>query len=146
MARIRQRGPEAESQERRDRWRRRVIAAQGIYYLLTGIWPLAHFPSFAGAVGLQINAFQAQSFGAVIAVVGATLAEASRKEPPGAYPTALGIAVAGAVALVSLVWLPRTGAGSALWVDLTIEVAFAVALVVLYPRTQPDRSRSTRRR
>lgn len=139
-------GSEAGPLENRDRWRRRLLAGQGIYYLLTGLWPLVHFASFADAVALQITPFQAQAFGAVIAVVGGSLIDSVRRGPPGPQPTALGVAVAGAIALVSLLWLPRLAGWSALWLDLTIEVAIALALVLLYPRSQPGRSPTVTRR
>lgn len=143
------------SAERRDRWRRSVLAGQGIYYVLVGLWPLLHFSSFASFVALPMNPFQAQVFGAVILVVGASLAEAARREPPGTFPTLLGTAVASAIALVSLFWLPRSravggiwlfGEASGLWIDVLIEVAIAAALVLFYPRPLPERGRTTTRR
>ncbi len=130
----------------RDRWRRWVMLAQGAYYVITGLWPLVHFPSFAEVVGQQINPFQAQAFGAVIIVVGAALIEAARREPPGAYPTMLGTAVASAIAIVSLFWLPRSATSSGLWLDFIVEVAIAAALILLYPRPLAERGRPTTRR
>jgi hypothetical protein len=132
--------------DRRDRWRRWLLSGQGAYYVLTGVWPLVHFPSFADAVALRINPFQAQSFAAVIIVVGGSLIEAARREPPGPFPTMLGAATAAAIALISLWWLPRLGTASILWIDVLVEVAFAVFLVLLYPRAQADRARTTTRR
>ena len=132
--------------ERRDRWRRWALGGQGVYYVATGLWPLLHFDSFADVVAFQVNPFQAQAFAAVIIVVGLALLEAARREPPGPFPTLLGIAVAGAISVVSLTWLPRLGAASGLWADLAVEVAFAVALGVLYPRAQADPTRTPRRR
>lgn len=137
----------AEILQNRDRWRRRAMLAQGIYYLACGAWPLIHFQSFADAAAVATLPFQAQTFGAVLAVLGASLLEAARREPPGVYPTALGIAVASAIALTSLVWLPRLGGLSFHWFDVIIQTAFAIALVLLYPRAQAGaRSTFTRRR
>lgn len=132
--------------DRRDRWRRLLLAVQGGYYVLSGLWPLVHFRSYADAVALRVNPFQAQAFGAVIIVVGGTLIEATRKEPPGPFPTMLGAATAGALTLISLWWLPRLGTISILWLDVLVEVAFAVLLVLLYPRAQAGRARTTTRR
>ncbi|MGD8867101.1 MAG: hypothetical protein PVI01_05715 [Gemmatimonadales bacterium] len=126
--------------ERRNRRRRVVMLVQGTYYILTGLWPLAHFSSFSRAVALSVNPFQAQASGAVLVVIGAYLLEAGRREPPGASATLLGIAIAGAIAVVDLVWLPRLAAPSALWGDLLAEVAIATALVIFYPRLQAERS------
>jgi len=132
--------------EKRNRWRRLTLMAQGLYYILTGLWPLAHFSSFSRAVALPVNPFQAQAFGAVLVVVGAHFVEVGRREPPGSSATLLGIAVAGAIAVVDMVWLPRLGSVSALWIDLIAEVAIAVALVLFYPRLQGERNPITRRR
>ncbi len=130
----------------RDRVRRWLLIAQGSYYLLTGLWPLVHFASFAQAVALRINAFQAQSFGAVLIVIGACLIEAARRGPPDAFATLLGAAVAAAIAVVDLVWLPRLGVSSGLWIDLLIEVAFALVLILLYPRYQAEQRMTSSRR
>jgi hypothetical protein len=132
--------------ERPDRWRRWVLSGQGGYYVITGLWPLLHFSSFTSVVAFRVNPFQAHVFAAVIIVVGGSLLEAARREPPGRFPTMLGIGVASAIALVSLVWLPRLAVASLLWADLAVEVAFAIALAVLYPRTPPEKERTTRRR
>lgn len=120
------------------------MAAQGIYYLLTGAWPFLHFSSFRHIVNLPINAFQAHAFAALILVIGGCLLEAARREGPAAYPTMLGAAVAVAIALVEVVWLPRFGGFSALWLDLPVEVAFAIALAVLYPRENSSTQNRTR--
>ncbi len=131
------------SPDARDRWRRRVLVVQGTYYVLTGLWTLAHFSSFSNAVALNINPFQSQTFAAVIVVIGGCLLEAARRELPGSFPTLLGAAVAGAIAIVSLWWLPRMGEPTILWADLGVEVAFAVGLILLYPRSRPERTRTS---
>lgn len=123
-----------------------MLAGQGIYYIVTGLWPLLHFSSFAAVVGFRISPFQAHAFAALIIVIGGSLLEASRREPPGPFPTLLGIAVAGAISIVSLVWLPRLAAASGLWADLAVEAAIVIALTLLYPRSPPEKERATRRR
>lgn len=130
----------------RDRWRRWILLIQGVYYMVTGLWPLLHFSSFSAVVRIQIVPFQAHAFAAVILVVGGLLIEAARREPPGPFPTLLGLTVAAAIAVVSLFWLPRLNLLSGLWIDLVVEVAIAIALVVFYPRPEPERGRTSSRR
>ncbi len=139
-------GANPKSVETRNRWRRHVLRGQGAYYILAGVWPLLHFPSYARFVALDVNPFQSQVFSALLIVIGGALIEATRREPPGPFPTLLGAAVAGAIAVVSLIWLPRLGVASGLWADLFVEVAIAVILIVLYPRQPPERGRAAGRR
>ena len=127
----------------RDRWRRRALLTQGGYYVLTGAWPLLHFSSFSRAVAIHTLPFQAHLFGAVMIVIGGYLLEAARHGPPEASPTLLGIAVAAAIALISLFWLTAMPGLSGLWVDLVAETGFAVTLAVNYPRPGTGRGRST---
>lgn len=140
-------GSRAAEPEARARRRRSVLAAQGAYYVLLGAWPLAHFASFARAVALPVNPFQAHVFGAVLVVLGACLLEAVRREPPTAFPTLLGVSVAAAIAFVELVWLPQSRVQSVLWLDLIVQLAAAVALLLFYPRApaQPERPGARRR-
>ncbi len=127
------------SAQTRDHWRRRVLLIQGGYYILAGLWPLIHFSSFTRFVAVDMNPFQSQVFAGLLVVIGAVLIEGARREPPGPYPTLLGAAVAGAIAVVSLMWLPRFAVATGLWADLALEVAFALILILLYPRQQTER-------
>lgn len=129
----------------RARWRRRILAGQGAYYMVTGAWPLIHFPSFAHFINLPVNPFQADAFAALVVVVGGTLLEAARREAVGALATLLGLAVAAAIALVEAVWLPRFGVLTPLWIDLGLQVAFALSLGIFYPR-EMEATRVNRRR
>lgn len=126
----------------RDRWRRRALLAQGAYYVVTGVWPLLHFSSYSRAVAIHTLPFQAHVFGAVMIVIGGYLIEAARHGPPEGAPTLLGIAVAAAIAVISLFWLTATPVLSVLWLDLVAETAFAVTLVVNYPRPGMNRGPS----
>lgn len=130
----------------RGQWLRRFILAQGAYYALTGLWPIVHFRSFAKAFALPVHPFQAHILGAMLVVIGAVLVEQARKEPPGQIIALLGLSVASAIALVELIWLPQLGTFTWLWIDLGLQLALAVGLLVFYPRAQDEGRPGTRRR
>lgn len=132
--------------EVRARWRARVLAGQGVYYLLTGLWPLVHFHSFASIVNLPTQPFQAHRFAVLVVVIGAFLLEHVRRGTTGPSPTLLGLAAAAAIALVEAIWLPRITGASGLWVDLGVQLALVAALTLLYPRETRERRTATRRR
>jgi hypothetical protein len=52
------------------RW---VLAAQGVYYLLTGIWPLVSIRTFELVTGPKTDDWLVQTVGVLAGVIGATL-------------------------------------------------------------------------
>jgi hypothetical protein len=56
-----------------DRWRHRLLTGQAGYYLLTGLWPLVHLPSFEALTGPKMDDWLGRMVGCLAAVIGATL-------------------------------------------------------------------------
>jgi hypothetical protein len=59
---------------------------QGGYYLLTGLWPLAHMRSFEWATGRKTDRWLVRTVGALAAALGSGLLQAGRR---GRVPTEL---------------------------------------------------------
>ena len=58
----------------------RVLAAtQGIYFALTGVWPVVHIPSFMLVTGPKTDLWLVRLVGAMITVVGVILLDAARR-------------------------------------------------------------------
>jgi hypothetical protein len=53
---------------------------QGWYYLLTGIWPLVHYPSFEAVTGPKTDVWLVKTVGVLIIPIGLALI-AGRKKP-----------------------------------------------------------------
>ncbi|NJC68578.1 hypothetical protein HC031_02395 [Planosporangium thailandense] len=83
---------------------RRLLAAQGGYYLVTGVWPLLHFRSFTTVAGPKPDRFQTQVAGALFAAAGLALL-AGRPLETGTR--VLSGATAAAAMLMDLAYLPR---------------------------------------
>ena len=64
---------------------RGLALAQGLYWGVTGVWPILHPRSFEAVIGPRRERWVAKSMGAVVAVVGGTLlvAGARRRVTPG---------------------------------------------------------------
>jgi hypothetical protein len=75
---------------------RRIFWVQGIYFLITGIWPLLHLGSFEMVTGHKTDDWLVQTIGALIAVIGASLCAAgtARTINLGNYVLAVGSALA----------------------------------------------------
>lgn len=57
----------------------RLAQAQGIAYLITGIWPIIHRRSFEAVTGPKVDFWLVRTVGALVSVIGATLLLGSRR-------------------------------------------------------------------
>jgi hypothetical protein len=57
--------------------RQTVAGGQALYFLVTGIWPLVHMPSFLRVTGPKTDLWLVRTVGALIAVVGAVIGRAA---------------------------------------------------------------------
>ncbi len=76
---------------------------QGMYYMITGLWPLLHVGSFEAVTGQKMDKFTLRSTGLMIVIVGAILALASREKRPDPGFTALGVGSAVGLATLEVV-------------------------------------------
>ena len=88
---------------------RLVAGAQGVYYVLTGLWPLLHPSSFLAVTGPKTDLWLVQTFGALILAAGAALLCATLRGLP--TPEVRVLAVGAAIALILCeVWFVHRGA------------------------------------
>src|SRR5829696_6457774 len=78
--------------------RRCAIAAQGLYYVGTGVWPLIHMPSFEAITGSKIEHWLVHMVGVLAAAVGVALLAGARRAAPTAETVVLACAAAAAFA------------------------------------------------
>jgi hypothetical protein len=57
---------------------RRLATIQGAYYLLTGLWPLAHLRSFQAVTGPKLEPWLVKTVGVLAAAIGFTLVRSGR--------------------------------------------------------------------
>lgn len=55
-----------------------LATGQGLYFLVTGIWPLVHIKSFQWVTGPKVDLWLVKTVGVLIAVMGAVLTLAGR--------------------------------------------------------------------
>ena len=77
-------------------WRSRTLTAQGGYYLITGLWPLIHLPSFEAVTGPKVDDWLVRMVGLLAATIGTTLLVAAlrRREELAIVVLAVGSALA----------------------------------------------------
>ena len=62
-----------------DRWRRRLVGTQAVYYGTTGLWPLVHLTSFELVTGPKIDDWLVHMVGLLAAVIGIVLGLAAAR-------------------------------------------------------------------
>lgn len=86
---------------------RALLAFQGLFYFLTGIWPIVHMVSFLQASGVKTDLWLVNTVGALLAVSGlAFIFSASKNDTgPGIRAVAMGEAAALTAIDVTYVYL-----------------------------------------
>ncbi len=109
-----------------------VLLLQGLYYVVTGIWPLVWLESFLWVVGPKPDLFQLRTTTLLITVIGAVLMLGARQRRPSADVVVLGIATAAVLALVEL-WHIET-LRLVYLADAAVEFVIAGALLAAWSR------------
>src|SRR5687768_11374561 len=83
--------------ERRRRAMTVVAFVQGVYFLVTGVWPLAHMRSFLAVTGPKVDLWLVKTVGVIVGVIGLVLLAAAWSGR--VTPEVAGIAVGSAAGL-----------------------------------------------
>ena len=101
---------------------------QGIYFLLTGLWPLLHMPSFLAVTGPKVDLWLVKTVGVLIVVIGAVLLLGARRRAIGPEVTLLAVGSAASLAGVDLVY----ALSDRIWDVYLLDALAEIALVVLW--------------
>lgn len=113
--------------------RHRVLAAQGAYYLATGVAPFASRRAFEAVTGPKREWWLVQTVGGLVGVLGAgMLSAASRRR---VTPEVAGIAAGSALVLAAIdTWYVARGRIAPVYLaDAVVEVGLVAALAAAQP-------------
>jgi hypothetical protein len=109
-----------------------IIAAQGAYYVTTGLWPLVHMPSFVAVTGPKKELWLVRAVGSLIGVIGAGLVVAAARRKSTPEVAVIGMGSAAALTAVDVVYAGKRRISPVYLLDALAEVgiiaAWAVAL------------------
>ena len=91
----------------RQRFSSFVALLQGVYYIITGIWPIFSRRTFEAITGPKFDFWLVRTFGALISVVGGALALAGARRQVTAETALLGIGSAASLAGSDLIYSSR---------------------------------------
>lgn len=109
------------------RW---VLAVQGVLYVVTGLWPLAHMPSFEAVTGPKTDDWLVFTVGLLLAVIGAVaLASVVRRViDPLVVMLASGAALS--LAAIEIVFVLNKTISPIYLADAVVELLLAGALLI----------------
>jgi hypothetical protein len=106
-----------------------VLAIQGALYVLTGLWPLFHYPSFEAVTGPKVDVWLVHTVGLLLAVIGAVLLAGLRRRPLDLLLVALAIGTALSLGLIEVFYVAAGRISMIYLADAVLEFAFAIVLV-----------------
>ncbi len=113
-------------------------ATQGLFYVVTGFWPVIHIRSFEAVTGNKTDDWLVKAAGALIGVIGLVLLAGSRRTVPPPEQPLLAVGSAATLATVDVVYVKKRVIPPIYLADAAVEVALALAWVVRAVRgTQP---------
>jgi hypothetical protein len=104
-----------------------VALAQGVYFSLTGVWPLVHLRSFLAVTGPKVDLWLVKTVGAIVAVVGLALLLAARSGRVTPEVVLLGVGSAVALAAVDVVYVTKRVIPKIYLLDAVGEVVLILA-------------------
>jgi energy-converting hydrogenase Eha subunit E len=111
--------------------RRRVLACQSAYYVLTGLWPLVHLGSFEAVTGPKTDDWLVRMVGLLATAIGGSIGVAVAREHTRA-PEVVVLAAAAAFAFGAIdLWYGLTGRISPVYLaDAAVEIGLLAALAL----------------
>jgi len=106
---------------------RLLLTGQGVYYVLTGTWPLVSMSAFESVTGPKTDDWLVHTVGVLAAVIGATLLSGARR--PSRVVVTLSVLSALAFAAIDLVYALAGVISSIYLADAAVELALAAGVL-----------------
>ena len=98
-------------------------AVQGVYYLLTGLWPQVSIRSFMAVTGPKTDVWLVHTVGWLVLVIGVALCVAAYRRQQSAEVLIVGIGSAVALAVVDVYFVLENQISAVYLLDAALEVA-----------------------
>ena len=111
-----------------------VSLAQAGYYIVTGVWPIVHIPSFMKVSGPKVDTWLVKTAGVLITTVGTTLAVAGLRGQDTPEIPLLGVGSAAGLAGIDIVYVAKRRISPVYLLDALAELALIGAWFVALKR------------
>lgn len=107
-----------------------VLVCQGVFYLLTGLWPLVSATTFEKVTGPKTDFWLVKTVGVLVAVVGGILTMAGLRRKPSPETALLAVGSAASLAAVDMVYVSKNRISAVYLVDAIAELVLILAWIV----------------
>lgn len=123
-----------------DEQRRLLALGHGIYWVVSGIWPILHLRSFEAVTGPKVDKWLVKAVASLITVIGAGLVQGGRNRR--VTPELETIAVGSALGLtaIDVVYVAKRRISPIYLLDAVVHTALVVAWRVLGSRAASNRA------
>jgi hypothetical protein len=111
-----------------------AFLVQGLYYLITGLWPIVHIRSFMAVSGPKTDEWLVKTVGALVAVIGFVLLSEARRRSSEVELFMLGIGSAVSLGLIDVVYVSKGTISPVYLADAALEFPLAVVLSIEWYR------------
>lgn len=122
--------------DRDSRFLRSLAWFQGVFYALTGLWPLVSMSTFVAVTGPKVDLWLVRTVGILILVVGATLLMGARRRRIGPELVFLAVGCAVGLAAIDLVYALADRIWDVYLLDAAAEIALALAWLIAWRRAR----------
>jgi hypothetical protein len=106
---------------------RKVAAAQGAFFLATGLWPLVSLRSFEVVTGPKLEGWLVKGMGVVLSVIGASVVSSAIRDRVEPETAALVNGVGLGLGLVDVIYVTKRRIKPIYLADAVAEAGFALA-------------------
>ncbi|MEA2525684.1 MAG: hypothetical protein QOF73_2911 [Thermomicrobiales bacterium] len=113
-----------------------VAAAQAVYYVPTGLWPIFHIRSFEWVTGPKVDRWLVKTVSALVLAIGAGLGLAARRRNVTPELALIGAGSAIGLATVDVVYVARRRISRVYLLDAIGELAICAGWLMSAPRRE----------
>ena len=100
-----------------------VAVVQGVYYLLTGIWPLVSIRTFMMVTGPKTDLWLVKTVGVLVTTIGVTLLVAAGRDEIGVQTLVLAVGSAAALTAIDVIYVAKRVISPIYLADAAPEIA-----------------------
>ena len=111
----------------------RLALVQGVFYVVTGVWPIVSIRTFEAVTGPKTDRWLVKTVGVLVTVVGAVLIRAGRARQTSPEVELLAVGSAVGLGGIDVVYVARRRISPVYLLDAAAELALAAAWIAGRP-------------